>query len=150
MNTDNLIGKSTMQRLATAEAQTAADDSGWQYEIARDFADRQPYDPVAHMTKAIENDYQLMIEERAAGFPADCGTANNGNWYIDTRITRNARYSNNGGDYSYWTEYWHENGRTYRLERCSCDFWEPMTEPESCDGRIMYLPDQPGRFLFTE
>ena len=101
-----------------------------------DWATRRPYNATECMKRAITEDYAAMSEEQAAGFSADCGIANNGNWYIDTRISRDDRYSNNGGDYYYWTEYWHDGGRTYRQEKCSCDFWQPMDEPEVCDGEI--------------
>ena len=83
--------------------------------------------------QAINNDLAQMREEQAAGFHAGIGTTRLGRFYIDTRITRNAGCSNNGGQYSYWTEYWNEAGKAYRLEQCSCDFWQPMDEPEVCE-----------------
>ena len=82
---------------------------------------------------AVWDDLAQMREERVAGFPATLGTANNGRFFIDTRITRDAGRSNNGGEYSFWTEYWNEAGKAYRLEQCSCDFWQPMDEPEAFD-----------------
>lgn len=33
---------------------------------------------------------------------------------------------------------WHADGRTYRQERASCDFWQPMDEPEACVGLIPF------------
>ena len=133
MTTDNLIGTHTLEMLASPNDDAG---TGWETEIAADWATRRPYNAVEAMQRSIAEDYEAMREEQAAGFPADCGTANNGHWYVDTRITRNERYSNNGGEYSFWTEYWHANGRTYRLEKCSCDFWQPMQEPDVCDGEI--------------
>lgn len=90
------------------------------------------------MNEEVALDLEQMNEEVAAQFPATQGWAKNGNYFIDTRITRDERRSNNGGEYSYWTEYWHDlaSGRTYRQEKCSCDFWQPMEEPEYCAGLI--------------
>lgn len=108
MTTDNITATETMNRLMTAAVEV--------------------------MQRRIAEDYAAMREEQAAGFAANCGVANNGNWYIDTRLTRDERRSNNGGEYSYWTEYWHADGRTYRQERASCDFWLAHRLPEVCDG----------------
>lgn len=92
------------------------------------------------MQEAMKNDLAQMREEQAAGFRADTGTTVTGRFYIDTRITRDWRRSNNGGEYSFWTEYWYDadTRKTYRLERCSCDFWQPMDEPEFCIGRVQF------------
>jgi len=88
------------------------------------------------MANRIKDDYALMRKEQENGYAATSGTANNGNFFIDTRITRDERRSNNGGEYSYWTEYWHEAGCTFRIERASCDFWQPQYKPEVCEGIV--------------
>ena len=50
---------------------------------------------------------------------------------IDTRISRNPAKSNNGGDYFYHEEFWPSGGQILWQEFCSCDFWQPMDEPEA-------------------
>ena len=94
----------------------------------------------SQMQEAMESDLSDMREEQAAGFPASIGTTHLGRFYVDTRITRDSRRSNNGGEYSFWTEYWYDadTGKTYRLERSSCDFWQPMDEPDFCIGRVQF------------
>lgn len=44
---------------------------------------------------------------------------------INTRYSRNSRYSNNGGDYYFWTSYTIVNGVLWITDCCSCDFWQP-------------------------
>jgi len=49
-------------------------------------------------------------------------------------MSRDTSRRNNGGEYDYWTEYWIKGKKLYRQEKCSCDFWQPMPEPETCEA----------------
>lgn len=130
----SLISTDLMARLANDFEDNTSDFTGEKLPELTDFDARQPHDPVTAMKRMIAADYAAMREDADMG--ATCGETNNGNWYIDTRMSRNPRYSNNGGDYNYWTEYWYADGKTYRQERSSCDFWQPQDEPENCDGLV--------------
>lgn len=80
----------------------------------------------------IKNAVQSAKEEIELGFPARIQIDyKERNFTIDTRITRDSRYSNNGGDYSFWLKVWDGGGGdTLSEERSTCDFWNPQDEPD--------------------
>ena len=91
---------------------------------------------VARMQQYLHDDLAAMQAEQDAKQPASATLTKAGELTIDTRMSRNPRLASNGGDYDFWTRYWVANGRTYRIERASCDFWQPQDEEDYCDWKF--------------
>ena len=83
------------------------------------------------MVASIYADLRDFAEELEAGY--DVGLVlTPARIEVETRVSRDPSRSSNGGEYDFWTVYTKSGSRVYRLEKASCDFWQPMDEPEVC------------------
>ena len=94
------------------------------------------------MQESLHRDMALFEQEKAEGYDVSIRALDDKNGVIiDTMFSRDESRQFNGGSYHYWTRYWKEGKNIYRQEQCSCDFWQPMEEPEVFvvpDGEVFY------------